>query len=160
MQLIPAGIASLKAAMATTAGALQVGGTVLSTAGTLASASSAKATGEFQAKQLEQQEKAAIAASSQEAENRRKQGELVISRARAVGASNGGGIDFDLLGDLEEETDYRVGMAITEGQEAAKGKRTEAAAARFEGSRGKTAGLLSAGGTLLGGFNSLAEKYG
>lgn len=160
MQLLAPVGAALKSALATTAGQLQVGGTILSTAGTVAAANSASAVGDWEARQMEERAKAEQAAASQEAENRRKEAEFVMSRARAVGAQSGGGIDYGLLGDIEEEADYRVGMAIVEGDERAKGTRMQSAAARADGQMKRNAGYLRAGRSLLAGGDSLMEKYG
>lgn len=160
MQLITPALTAVKTAIGTTAGALQVGGTILSTAGAVKAGSDANSVAKWQAAQMEEQAKAEQAAASQEAENRRKDADLILSRARAVGAASGGGIDYNLMGDLEEEGAYRVGLAIAEGDERAKGRRLDAAATRAEGRMQKSAAFLKGGRTILGGTASLMEKYG
>lgn len=134
-------------------------GTAVSAAGTISAGNSAAALGEWQAKQLVEKGKAEKAAASVEAENLAKQKRLVASRAQAVGAASGGGQDINLLGQIEEEGTLRSLMAIWRGEEAAKGRKIQAAAARFEGKAKKKASYLDAAGTLLSGGSTFYDNY-
>lgn len=155
--LMAGAVAAVKAASFSTI--LQAVGTGVSAVGSLKAGADAKAASEFNAAQLDASAKAESAASQRKAEEERRQKRLVQSRARAVGAASGGGIDLELAGDLEEEGEYRALTALWEGEEAAKGRRNQAAATRFEGRQSKKAGFLKAGRTILGGGGSLYEKY-
>lgn len=139
---------------------LAAGGSVVSAAGQIAAGKNQSAIANYQAQQLEQQAKAERAAASLEAENEAKQKRLVQSRARAVAAASGGGQDIGLLGDIEEEGTYRQMLAIWGGEERAKGRQAQAAAARFEGKAYKRAGFLEGAKTILGGGSSFMERYG
>ena len=138
---------------------LSAGGTAVSAIGAIQQGKSQQASANYQAAQLEAAGKAEQAASQREAEEERRQKRLMQSRARAVGAASGGGIDLELAGDIEEEGEYRALTALWEGTEAAKGRRAQAAASRFEGRQARKAGFLRAGRTILGGGASLYEKY-
>lgn len=138
---------------------LAAGGSVVSGVGAIQAGNAQKAAAEFQAKQLEAQGKAEAAAASLQAEQEDRQKQLVLSRARAVGAASGGGVDIDMLGQIEEEGTLRTLNATWEGQEAMKGRQTQAAAARMEGDLYKRAGFIKGATTLLGGGASFFEKY-
>ena len=138
---------------------LSAAGTGISAIGAIQSGKAQNATAQYQAAQLEAAGKAEQATSQREAEEQRRQARLMQSRARAVGAASGGGIDLELAGDIEAEGEYRALTALWEGTEAAKGRQAQAGAARFEGQAAKKAGYLKAGSTILGGGASLYEKY-
>lgn len=138
---------------------LAAGGSVVSGVGAIQAGNAQKATADFQAKQIEAQGKAEAAAASLQAENEDRQKQLVLSRARAVGAASGGGVDVNMLGQIEEEGTLRTLNATWQGQEALKGRQTQAAATRVEGSMYKKAGFLKGATTLLGGGASFFEKY-
>lgn len=154
---IATGIASAASAAAP---ALQVGGTVLSTAGALAGGIAAKNAADFEAEQLEKKANTERAVASRKVAEQARQKELVLSRAKTVGATSGGGQDYNLLGDLEEEGTYRQLVALWEGENAAQGLQDQARASRAGGRARRTAGVMTAFDRLLGGANSLAEKYG
>lgn len=138
---------------------LSAAGSAVGAVGAIQSGNAQNAAAQYQAKQLEASGKAEQAAAQREAEEQRRQSRLMQSRARAVGAASGGGIDLELAGDIEAEGEYRALTALWEGNEAAKGRRAQAAASRFEGKSAKKAGYLKAGRTILGGGSSLYEKY-
>jgi hypothetical protein len=139
---------------------LQVGGTLLSSVGAIQAGNNAARAAEFNARELEEKGKAERAIASKKAVEKRRRKEIVLSRARAVAAASGGGQDLDLLGDLEEEGEYNAQMAIWQGEEAARGRKNQAGATRFEGRMAKRASRFKAASTLLDGFgDSLAEKY-
>lgn len=139
---------------------LQVGGTLLSGIGLARSASDQKKAANFNAAQLDAQGKAEQAASIQEAKQANREKELMLSRARAVGAASGGGVDIDLMGEIEEEGYLNEATLLWQGDERRKGRSGQASAAIFDGLNRKRAGMLKAGSTLLSGGASLFEQYG
>jgi hypothetical protein len=155
-----AGAATAGATAAMTgAQALQIGGTVLSTGGAIAGGIAAKKSADFESDQLKAQGKAQLAEGSRRAELEDRQKRLVMSRARAVGATSGGGVDNSLLGAIEEEGTYRTLVANWEGEDALSGMNTQAAARRTTGRSKRTGGYLTAFDSLMSGGSSLMEKY-
>ncbi len=156
---------------------LSAGGAAISGIGAIQSGNAQNAAAQYQAAQLEAAGKAETAASQRKAEEDRRQTRMMQSRARAVGAASGGGIDLELAGDIEADGEYRALTALWEGAEAAKGRNAQAAASRFEGKAAKKAGYLKGaskafsgaaslydslapGKTILSNGRSLLEKYG
>ncbi len=138
---------------------LSVGGTALSTIGQIQSANAQKAAADFNARQLEAAGKAEEASASLAAQEARRQKELQISRARAVGAASGGGQDYALLGDLEEDGELRALTALWEGKERAAGRYNQASATRFEGKQLKRAGIFGAATNALTQGATFYDKY-
>lgn len=134
--------------------------TLVTTAGALKSASAQEKAAEFNAKQMEAAGKAELAEATIEAENERRRKDLMMSRARAVGAASGGGIDIDLMGDIEEEGVLNEQRIIWGGKERRAGRNAQAASSRFAGQSKKRAGILDAGSSLLSGGKSFYEVYG
>jgi len=139
--------------------ALAVGGTVLSAAGAAQQGRAAQAAANYQAAQLDAAAKTERASAQREAMDERRQKELMISRARAVGAASGGGQDMQLLGDIEEDGELRALTAMWQGEEAAKGREQQADSSRFDGAQARKAGRIKAATTLLSGGSSLFERY-
>lgn len=148
------------AATSTPAATLALGGTAISTVGQLQAGAAEQQAANFQAAQLTQQAQAERASSQAEAQEERRQKELRISRARAVAAASGGGQDFDLLGDLEEDGELRALTALWEGEERARGRKLQAASARQTGRNRKRASIFKTGSTLLQGGASFLDNYG
>lgn len=101
-----------------------------------------------------EEERAVASKKSQEMSRR---GRLAVSRARAVGAASGGGLDYDLMGNLDEEGTRNSLNAIWEGENAAIDSEAQGAAALYEGKAKKRASLISAGTTLLQGAASMGQ---
>ena len=142
-------------------GVLSIAGSAVSGLGALQAGRAQAAASEFQAKQLEAAGLAEQASSQRQAQEDRRQKEIVISRARAVGAASGGGQDIPLLGAIEEEGELRALTTLWVGDEAAKGRQAQAAAARFEGKQYKRAGFVRAATGVLGqAGQTFAEKFG
>lgn len=151
----------LMAAMGGLGQVLSIGGTILGAAGAIQSGNAQQAASVHQAAQLDAAAKTERASAQRAAEEERRQSRLAISRARAVGAASGGGQDIPLLGQIEEDGELRAQTAMWEGEEAAKGRKMQASAARFEGSQYKRAGTIGAGSTILGGMGrSFLDIYG
>jgi hypothetical protein len=138
---------------------LQIGGTILSTAGAINAGNAQRDASNFQAAQLEAAAKAEQAAAQRDAEQERKKITLLMSRARAVGAASGGGQDFNLLGDIAEEGEYNALIAQWQGNEAASGRRMQASASRMEGSAAQKAGRLKGSATLLSSAPTFTDAF-
>jgi hypothetical protein len=133
---------------------------------TVIAANAAKAKGEadqqalnFEAEQLDRNAEEERAIATREVAENRRQRQLVLSRARAAGAASGGGRDFDLEADLDEEADYRRLTALYDGETRARSLRTTAAVRRGEGSAARRAGFIRAGSTIASGASSMFAKY-
>lgn len=137
----------------------QSAGAGLQAIGTLAAGGNARAAYEFQAKQLEQQERQALAAASHNVANQSRETDLLLSSARAAAAKSGGGPAYDVLGDLAEEGEYRSLMALYEGQEAARGAGLQADAARFSGRQAMRDARFGTLATIGSMAPTLYEKY-
>lgn len=135
----------------------------VSAVGTIAAGNAQQAGAEFQAKQLEQQAAEEKAASQREAARVKKERDFILSRQQVVAsASNLGALDEtvqDLAGDVIQEGEFQEAMVRYGGDQRAKGRRMQAAAARLEGKAAKTGSMFSAAGTILGGLGSFAGDY-
>ena len=139
---------------------LQGAGAAVSGIAAIKAGKAQQAASNFQAAQLDASAKAEQASAQRVAQEERRQKELVLSRARAVGAASGGGQDIPLLGAIEEDGEYRALTALWEGDEAAKGRRAQAAASRFEGKQYRKAGFVKGASGILGQVGqSFSEKY-
>ena len=127
---------------------LAIGGTLLSAVGMIKEGNNRDKAAQFNAAQIEAQGKAENAAAQREALEKNREKELMLSRARAVGAASGGGQDFDLLGDIEEEGTLAEKTVLWQGEERRKGRSAQAASTRFEGVNARKASLFKAGRTL------------
>ena len=99
----------------------------------------------FQAGQAEQAAKAAIATGSREAYDRAREGRIVESNARAAMAA-GGGSSADpgmvrLLSRIGRDAQYNSLAAMFEGEQAAYGHRTQAAAYELAGKQAMASGV-------------------
>lgn len=141
----------------TIANIAMVAGTLAGAAGAVQQGKAAQANAEYTAGQLEASGKAERAKAQREAINERRKKDHVMSRARAVSAASGGGLDLELLGDLEEEGTYRSLVALWDGEERAKGRAGQAAAARASGNSARKAGYLNAGGIALSGASRFLD---
>lgn len=153
-------MAALMMTMGGLGGVAAIGGTVMSAAGAISEGKSQQRASNFQAAQLDQQANMERASAVKSAQESRRQSEIAMSRARAVGAASGGGIDVPLMGQIEEDAELRAGVAMWEGEEAAKGRKMQASAARYDGNQYARAGAMRAGATLLSGGSSFLEMYG
>lgn len=72
----------------------------------------------FAAKQMKRNAKAMMAEAGREASASRKEGDLVKSRATALMAAQGGGVDSSRLAEIEQATDYNVLASLYEGANA------------------------------------------
>lgn len=117
-----------------------------------------------QAREREEDAKAAQAESQREALNERKKAKNLVSRARAVAAASGAGASdptvTNILTDIETQGEVNFLNALHSGETMARGLRSGAATARREGTAARTAGNIKAASTALGGATSWYSKYG
>lgn len=139
--------------------ALMAGGTILGALGAVQQGNASNAAASYEAKQLDAQAMTERASGQRAAIEETRQAELVQSRARAVGAASGGGVDAALAGAIAQEGKYRSLVSMWEGEERAVGREAQAAATRFDGAQQKKAGQINAFTTLLDGGSSLFAKY-
>jgi hypothetical protein len=113
----------------------------------------------------------AIAASQRTAQEQRRQGELVQSRAIALAAAGGGSTTdpgiIHLLASNAGETAYRSAVALYEGEDKARSLREMAKAKEYSGAQAAAAGRdqqsalkIGAFGDLLKGGASLYSTFG
>lgn len=140
--------------------AMMAGGTLLSTGGLIKQGSNQKKVAAYNAANLEAQGKSEYAVAQREAVEEKRKKELMISRARAVGAASGGGVDINLLGDIEEEGRMNELTSLWQGEERRKGRNAQAATTLFEGAAAKRASMWKAGSTLLSGGSSFLDSFG
>lgn len=128
--------------------------TALSVGTSLMQGAAASAAGKFEAKQLEQGAKARYAAGTREAQERRRQGEIVSSKARAVQAASGGVTTdpgaVEQLGGIESESEYGALAALYEASTESEGMKLQAKARRRAGKQAATATGMKALTTALG----------
>jgi hypothetical protein len=137
---------------------MELVGTMFAVVGQLKQGKAAKAAGKYQnalAEKRADEERAVASKKSQEMTSR---GRLAVSRARAVGAASGGGLDYDLMGDLSEEGTRNSLNAIWEGENAAVNSEAQGAGAIYEGNMKNQASKFKAVTTLLSAADEM-KKY-
>lgn len=144
---------------------LAIASTVISAAGSIAEGQAARREANYVARQQEYLAGQQRASSQRAAEEQRRQGRLLESRAQAVAAASGGSATdpsvLDVIGGIRGEGEYRALTALYEGEERARGLETKAGLSRFQGKQAQAAGYTRALGTVLGGGSSiLSQKYG
>lgn len=128
--------------------------------GTVLKAGSAVQQGEFanklarsKASQLDAQGKAAVAGSHRDAENIRRDKEIMISRQRAVAAAGGGSVSdvgmMDAMGDVEKAHELNALTALFEGKTRDQDLRFQGRIERANGKQKKKQGYLTAATTLM-----------
>lgn len=132
--------------------ALMAAGTALSAGGTIVGANSQAKELRAEAGQLEQQAGQDRASSQRTAAEQKRQARLLASRAQAVGAATGGGLDptvVNTIANIEGEGELRALTALFDGEEEARSGEMQAAARRREAKTVKKAALFGAGGQIL-----------
>ncbi|MFK7942302.1 MAG: hypothetical protein AB8B85_05215 [Paracoccaceae bacterium] len=139
--------------------AATIGSTVLSAGAARAQGKQQQDALNFEAKQLEQKAEEERAIATRDVADNARQKKLALSRARAVGGASGGGRDFDLEADVDEEGDYRRLTALYDGEVRARNFRTQAGVRRREGSAAARAGFIRGASTIATGASSMFAKY-
>lgn len=155
---IVGGIAALASSSTFQAG-LAATTLALSAGSAIAAGEARKQEAEFESAQLEQRATEEKAIATRRAAEAKRNRDLVLSRARAVGAASGGGRDFSAEGEIDADGQFQILTALYDGSVAAQGFRTTAAARRSEGERARSAGLSKGASTLIGGASTMYEKY-
>lgn len=137
----------------------------ISSANAAASAGAAQQqAAEYQAAQLRINAGQAVASSQRAAEEQRRQGELVQSRAIALAASGGGGISdpgiANLLARNAGETAYASSVALYEGEDKARTMLEQAKAATYSGASAAKSGLDRQKAGMIGAFGDLVKGGG
>jgi hypothetical protein len=144
--------------------ALTVAGAGLMAGGSIIGGNSQAASLRAQADQLDVEAGADIASSQRKAMEERRQARLAGSRALALAASSGAGVDdpsvVNAIAGIEGEGEYRALVALYEGETSAQSKKAQAEANRRGAKSAKLAGILGAGGSVLSAGGSLAGRYG
>lgn len=137
--------------------------TALTVAGAVRQGQQAKAQAQQQALELREDANARQAEAQREAIVRRRQGMFAASRARAVAAASGAGLEGTpelLIDRIETQTDLNVLNALYEGDATARGLRSGARKAEREGRAAARAGVYKAIAGGISGATSFYEKYG
>ena len=115
----------------------------------------------FNTKQYERNAGQAQAASQRSAEEMRRQGRLLASRAQAL--AGGGGMDESVvktISDITAESEFRALTALYQGDVEAQDLRERAKAKVFEGERTSKSSQYAMAGTMFRTGSSLYSKYG
>jgi hypothetical protein len=143
--------------------ALAIAGTAVKGVGTILSSRAQAKQLKSEAAQLDAQALTEQASSQREAVEQRRNARFAQSRALALAAAGGtSASDGDIekiISDIAGEGEYRALSALYSGDEQADSLKAQAKARRKEAKNVKTAGLISAAGTLLEGGSSIAGRY-
>lgn len=146
------------AAFSAISGFLKAAGAIVSGVGTIASGVAANRNAQFEAQQLDMKAKEETAAAQRDAQEKRREGALLNSRAQAVAAASGGGAGLDaptivkIMGNTASRAEYNAQTATYGGLSRAAGLRDQARGRRAEGK----ASLL---GSVFGGFGQAAKGF-
>ncbi len=152
--------------------------TILSAGSSIMQGNSANASARFNADQESMAGQQAFAGSQREAWQNRRQGDLVLSRAKAVAAASGAGAGaadptaVKLESDIAAQGEYDAMTSLFNGLQAERTGEIKASLDRYEGRQAKIAGQISAASdligaagkpwanTLLSGGSSLFSRFG
>jgi hypothetical protein len=153
--------------------ALSVGSTFMSAIGQRNAGIAENQRAQYVAKQMEVNAGQERAAAQRRAQEQRRRGDLAQSRAQSLAAASGGGaLDpsvVDIMGGLEEESEFNALSDLYEGEERARDLESNATVTRWSGNQANKAGYMAARTTMLSGIGNVAgsdstktllEKYG
>lgn len=139
--------------------AASVVGTGVSALGAIQQGRAAQAAADYEAKQMGIKGAEERAAAGREAQMKRKEGELALSRQQALAAASGAGAGTDaptivkLMSDTAGQSAYNAGVVNYGGESRAQGL--------FDSARGRRAsGKASYLGSVIGGFGQAASGLG
>lgn len=139
-------------------------GAGLSAYGSIQQGKAAEKAAQFEAAQMESRAKEQEAAGQHAALERRRQTELLASRALAVaGASGAGTVDPDvikIISGLQVEGERGFQTELYNARSGAEQLRSQAGATRYEGAQAKRAGTIRGVSTLLSGAADAAMYFG
>lgn len=146
------------------AGIAGAAGTALQVAGTLKQGRENKARYQYEQKVDAQQADEAEAASQRDAQQRYREGELILSQQRAAVAGSGGDLSdpsvINLMDDVKDRTAYAADSDIYKGKQQAKGYNDAAEVAGYNADKSMDAAWLSAGASLFGGITDMYSRFG
>lgn len=148
------------AATSSVGAGLLAGGTAISAVGAIQQGNAQQSMANYQAGLAERRADEERALGIRKSQELRRRGRMAISRARAVGAASGGGIDYEGIADLDAETEIRAMGAIWEGDAKSDELRQDARVRRASGRQARSASYFNAASTILGGGDTLMYKYG
>lgn len=138
---------------------LELIGGLIGAAGTLASGAAANAQAKSEALAMEAQGKEELAASQREAEEKKREGRIVMSRQQALAANSGGGADdptiLKLMTRTASESDYNARTALYGGEQRKRGLFDSAANRRTSGKASFLGSVFAAGGQAFKSAGSL-----
>jgi hypothetical protein len=142
---------------------LQVVGTAVTVMSAIKAGQAQKAMNDFEAEQLNAQGAHEKALADKQALEERRKAKLLESKATAQAVAGGAtatdpGV-LDITTDIAQEGEYNALMALWEGEERAKGRYTQAAAARMEGREAKRAAKTKAISTAISGAGSAYSSW-
>jgi hypothetical protein len=150
--------------LASVPAALSLAGTAISAIGGLKAGKEAKKAANLEADQLAKRAAARRAEAGMSAREERRQARLDRSRALALTAAGGGGVDdptiVNRMGDLHAEGEFGALARLYEGEEESAGLLDAALARRREGKAQRQAATLRAATTIMEGYSTLKSKYG
>lgn len=148
--------------------AIMLAGTAMSAYGSIQQGRAQNQAAKYEAQQMETNATATDAAGQHAALEKRRQQEILISRAQATaGASGFGAVDPDVLkviGGITEEGERGFQTERYNAYSQSMAQRNQAVATRFEGKEAKRASRIQAGATVLSGIADAAtvgfSKFG
>ena len=118
----------------------------------------------FEARQMETKANEQRAVAQREAINRRREGDILTSRAlAAAGASGAGTLDpgvLSLIGGINRETEFAASTELFNAESAATNMESQAGATRLSGRNSRTAGMIGATTTMLSSIGDTAMYFG
>lgn len=133
---------------------LSAAGTAMSAIGAITQANNAKAAADYNAAVMEQNAGIERQQAGQREEAQRRQARMVLGEQRAAFSQAGtglGGSAADIMAESATNAELDALTLRYEGDLRARGLMAQAEAERFQGRSARTAGYLSAAGTVLGG---------
>lgn len=117
---------------------------------------------EYEADRYEEQAIASVASAQREMLNERRKKELIVSRAQALAAFGGGGVNDptvqNIIGDLDGEGAYREAVSLYQGEEEARKLNLAAGLSRLEGANIRKGGEAQSRAYAIQGIASAASS--
>ena len=143
---------------------LAVIGSIIQGVGAIAGGVAANNAAQEEARQMDERGREEFAASQREAQERRREGRVVNSRAQAVAAASGAGADAPtivrLMSDTAGQAEYNAQSDTYGGRQRRAGLRDNARARRAEGQASLLGSFFDAAGSFAGGADKLGTRKG
>lgn len=139
-------------------------GTGIQVLGTIQAGREAKARYAYEAKVQRQQADEAEAASQRDAQQRYREGQMILSQQRAAIAGSGGDLTdpsvIDLMDDTKDQVIYAADSDIYKGKQQAAGFNDAAKISKINGDNAMKAAWLNAGANLFAGVSNMYSRFG